>query len=130
MTGRVAATLAVLASIATILTFLLTVGQSSSTTSQHLQNPASPVSSASPVGSAGPAAPVNTTGSMNPANGKSSFVSACEQETGMSVSHCQCDLSWLEANDPNASSSSYWTVVAADPQTFVNDAEENANCPP
>jgi hypothetical protein len=130
--GRLAATLAVLASIATILGFLISLGNQSSTTSQPQPSPITTVNSANPVSpvnqvtSSNPVGPTNPTGSAYPASAENNFLNTCEQYTGLPVSHCQCDLSWVEAN---YSYTSYSASFGAAPQPAVEEAENNATCP-
>jgi hypothetical protein len=130
--GRVVTMLAVLASIATILGFLISLGSKSSTTSQPQPGPNTAVSSANPIGSptqvvsSNQTSPANPTGSAYPASAKNNFLSTCSQNAGLSTSHCQCDLNWLESNYPY---SYYSALYGADPQSAVNQAEAYANCP-
>ena len=112
--GRVVVMLSVLASIATILGFLINLGSSSSTPPQPQPDPITAVSSAGPTGSA------------YPASAENNFLSTCQQNAGLSTSHCQCDLTWLEANYPY---SLYSALYGADSQSAVNEAEAYANCP-
>jgi hypothetical protein len=109
MTGKtIAAMLAVLASIATILGFVLTVAHGSS-------SPAS--SQITTVTSSSPAS------MAYPSSAEQSFLATCESYTGLPISHCQCDLSWAEANYP------YPTSSPAMEMALVQQAENNAPCP-
>ena len=124
--GRVAAMLAILASIATILGFLITLGTKSSTTSEPQPGPISTVSPANPTGSPTQVVSSNSVSSAYPASAENNFLSTCYQNAGLSTSHCQCDLNWLEANYPY---SLYSGLYGADSQSAVDQAEAYANCP-
>ena len=115
MSGKsIAATLAVLASIATILGFLLTVGQG---TSPPPPSPPSPVTFTSPMSTPPQSSPAY------PSSAEQSFLATCENYTGLAISHCQCDLTWVEANY------TYSTPSPAMELTLVEQAENNALCP-
>jgi hypothetical protein len=123
--GRVAATLAVLASIATILGFVITLGNKSSPTPQPQPSVTTTVTTPQPSLITTTTSPTPT-GLAYPASAQNNFLSACEQYTGLPAPHCQCDLSWVEAN---YSYSAYSASFGADPQPVVEEAENNATCP-
>jgi hypothetical protein len=110
----IAATLGVLASIATILGFLLTVEQGTNSTTSSL---ITPVTSASPVTTP----PQSST--AYPPSAEQSFLTTCQSYTGLPLPHCQCDLTWAEANYPYSTSSPAMELV------LVEQAENNALCP-
>ena len=115
MTGKtIAALLAVLASVATILGFVLTVAHGSS-------SPAS--SQITTVTSSNPATSSSPASTAYPASAEQGFLATCENYTGLPISHCQCDLNWVEANYP------YPTSSPAMEEVLVQQAENNAPCP-
>jgi len=116
-TFTVGGTLGALASLVTIVSFV----------TAHNGTPAPGPSlnpSQNPAGySTAPTAPaqVATTSSQYPASAQSSIVSYCQQNYGGSVSYCQCDLNWLEANVP-------YNIFETDPTGWVGKADAYASC--
>lgn len=123
--GRVAAVLGVLASIATILTFVISLESKPSPQPQPQPQPIISVSSANTTGPPNVVSS-NQVGSTYPASTENSFLSTCSQNSGLSTSHCQCDLNWMEANYPY---SLYSAEYGSDTQSAVDEAEAYANCP-
>lgn len=112
-TFTVGGTLGAIASLVTIVSFL----------TGHSGTPA-PGPTPSPAGySVSPTAPAppTTTSSEYPASAQSTILSDCQQNSGGSVSYCQCDLNWLELNIP------YATFEAA-PATFEAQADSYVSC--
>jgi hypothetical protein len=110
----IVATLGVLASIATILGFVFTFAQGTNSTTS---NPVLLLPSSSPVVTAPPP------GTAYPPSAEQSFLATCQSYTGLPISHCQCDLSWAEANYPYSTSSPAMELI------LVEQAENNALCP-
>lgn len=116
MNGKsIAAVLGACASIATILGFL----ESSGNGSPPVVPPTQPTTVVTTL-------PTVTTSAVAVwgTAAEQSFLGTCESYTGLPVSHCQCDLSWAEANYAAAAPTSPVQDMA-----MVEEAENNALCP-
>jgi hypothetical protein len=116
----IVATLGVLASIATILGFVFTVAQGTNSTTS---NPVLLLPSSSPIVTAPPPDTAYPSGTAYPPSAEQNFLATCQSYTGLPISHCQCDLSWVEANYPYSTSSPAMELI------LVEQAENNALCP-
>ena len=64
----------------------------------------------------------STVSSQYSDSAQSAVLSYCQQNYGGSVSYCQCDLNWLEANVP-------YSLFETDPTGWVGKADAYASCP-
>ena len=122
-TFTVGGTLGGLASLVTIVSFVTAHGgtPASSPAFDPSQNPAgySPVPTAS--AQLATTSSESTVSSQYPASAQSAVVTYCQQNYGGSVSYCQCDLNWLEANVP-------YNMFETDATGWVGKADAYASC--
>lgn len=121
MAGKpLAGTLAVLASIATILTFAFTVMNRPSTAPHPGRS--TPASFPHPTGSSSPVTSANSVSPGYPSSAVNGFLSTCTQYTGLPVSHCRCDLQWVQTQ------AAYSASFVPNELLWVENAENNASC--
>src|ERR1700758_5096841 len=105
-TFTVGGTLGALASLVTIVSFV----------TAHSGTPA-PGSTFNPTQNPARYSPAPTTSAqLATTSAESAVVSYCQQNYGGSVSYCQCDLNWLEANVP-------YNMFETDPTGWVGKAD-------
>jgi hypothetical protein len=105
--------LAATASVITIISFL---------TGGNSQRP-TPTPTYTTIPPSNPTSSAYLAGTGYTASVQNSIISYCEQNFGEPLSYCQCDVSWLKANVA-------YSLFAADPPTFEQEADSYASSPP